>query len=198
VLQALIDLEATQAIGAVTEAAASGGVRRLVLLSGRREPAARRCEEIVVGSGLEWTVVRASWFAQNFDEGHLLGPVLDGVVALPAADVPEPFVDAADVAEVAVAALTGDGHAGRVYEVTGPETLTFAEATAVIGAAAGRPVRHRAVGPAEYRGVLVGHGVPEHEAAMLTDLVGQALGRAPRTFADYARAAAATGVWSLA
>lgn len=99
-------------IGAVTEAAASAGVRRLVLLSGRGEPEGRRCEEIVAASGLEWTVVRASWFAQNFDEGQLLGPVLDGVVALPVPDVPEPFVDAADIAEVAVAALTGDGHAG--------------------------------------------------------------------------------------
>ncbi|MEK8225105.1 hypothetical protein NKG05_01585 [Oerskovia sp. M15] len=87
------------------------------------------------------TVVRCAWFAQNFSESFLLEPVLDGVVPLPVSDVVEPFVDLEDVADVAVAALTQDGHEGRVYELTGPRLLTFGEALAEIGAASGRAVR---------------------------------------------------------
>lgn len=65
-------------------------------------------------------MVRCSWFAQNFTESYLLEPVLTGEVALPAGDVPEPFVDVDDIAGVATAALTQDGHAGKIYELTGP------------------------------------------------------------------------------
>jgi uncharacterized protein YbjT (DUF2867 family) len=105
-----------------------------VLLSGRGEPEARRCEQIVRDSGLEWTIVRASWFAQNFSESFLLDAVLAGEVALPAGAVGEPFVDADDIADVAVAALTDSRHARQIYEVTGPRLWTFADAVEAIGA----------------------------------------------------------------
>ncbi|MGD9573027.1 MAG: NmrA family transcriptional regulator [Thermoleophilia bacterium] len=202
---------APEAIGAFTDAAVRAGVRRLVILSGRGEPAARECEDIVRASGLEWTALRCSLFAQNFGEGHLLGPILDGVVAIPVPDVPEPFVDVDDVAEAAVVALTQPGHAGRAYEITGPRALTFAEATAAIGAASGRPVRALSVTPAEYEEALAGAGLPAGYAAMLTGLftevldgrnrvpqdgVQALLGRPPRDFADYVRHTAATGMWS--
>lgn len=202
---------ADAAIRAFTDLAVDCGVEQIVLLSGRGEPAAQRCEEILRRQPVAWTVVRASVFNQNFSEYFLLEPVRAGLVAFPAGDVAEPFVDVEDVAEVAVAALCDDRHAGEVYEVTGPQLLTFAEAVGEIAAATGRPVRYVPVTPSEYAAGLVAHaGVPEAEARMLSELfrtifdgrnahlgdgVQRALGRSPRGFRDYARATAATGVW---
>ncbi|MGW2314656.1 NAD(P)H-binding protein [Actinomadura luteofluorescens] len=202
---------APDAIRAFTGAAADAGVRRVVLLSGRGEPEARDCELIVEASGLAWTVVRASWFAQNFSEDYLLDPVRAGEIVLPAGEVPEPFVDADDIADVAVEALTRDGHAGEVYEVTGPRALTFAEAVAEIGRAAGREIAFVPVGADEHAAALREHGVPEDVIALLTylfttvldgrnarpaDGVERALGRPPRDFSEYARDAASSGIWN--
>ena len=107
-------------VGSFAQLAVEKGARRLVLLSGGGEEEAQLGEQAVVDSGADWTIVRSTWFNQNFSEGFLLGQVLSGVVALPAGDVREPFVDADDIADVAVAALTDDRHAGQLYEVTGP------------------------------------------------------------------------------
>ena len=104
---------ATDAVRAFVERAVEHGVRRLVLLSGRGEEEAQRCERIIQRADIEWTVVRASWFCQNFSEGAFFDMVLAGEIALPAGDVGEPFIDADDIADVAVAALTEDGHAGH-------------------------------------------------------------------------------------
>ena len=123
---------AVEAVRSFAELAVGEGVRRLVLLSGRGEEEAQRAERVVQEMGVEWTVVRCSWFNQNFSENYLLEPILSGKVVLPAGDVPEPFVDADDIADVAVAALTEEGHAGEIYELTGPKLLTFAEAIAEI------------------------------------------------------------------
>ncbi|TYK44906.1 NAD(P)H-binding protein [Actinomadura decatromicini] len=202
---------APEAIQAFTAMARDAGVRHVVLLSGRGEEEARECERIVRDSGLAWTVVRASWFAQNFSEDYLLDPVRDGEVVLPAGDVPEPFVDADDIADVAVAALTDPAHAGEVYEVTGPRALTFAEAVAEIGRATGREIAFVPVAVADYAAALAHHGLPDEVTGLLTYLFGtvldgrnarpadgvrRALGRAPRDFADYARATAASGIWN--
>jgi len=202
---------APDAIRALTELAVASGVRRTVLLSGRGEPEARRCEQIVRDSGLEWTVVRASWFAQNFSESFLLDAVLAGEVALPAGAVGEPFVDADDIADVAVAALTDSRHAGQLYEVTGPRLWTFAEAVEAIGRATGRALRYVRVTPEAYAASLRDAQVPEDLVALLgylftevldgrnasvADGVTRALGRAPRDFADFVRHAAAAGAWN--
>jgi uncharacterized protein YbjT (DUF2867 family) len=156
-------------IEALTECAAQAGVKRLVLLSGRNEAKAQLCEGIVRESGLDFTLVRASWFSQNFNEGALLGPVLEGMVALPAGDVREPFVDADDIADVAVAALTDERHAGQLYELTGPRLLTFAEAAAEISAAAGREVQYAAISFDAFRDAMTGAVGPEL-ADMFTEL----------------------------
>ena len=132
---------ATDTIRVFVEQAVDQGVQRLVLLSGRGEEEAQLCERIVQEAGVEWTVARASWFNQNFSEGEFLGMVLDGAITLPAADIPEPFVDVDDIAEVAVAALTEDGHNGEIYEVTGPRMLTFTDVANEISRAAGREVQ---------------------------------------------------------
>ncbi|MGC5016444.1 NAD(P)H-binding protein [Streptosporangium sp. DT93] len=201
---------ATETVRAFVARAAGEGVRRLVLLSGRGEEEAGLSEETVRGSGLEWTILRASWFFQNFSEDYLLDPVLAGEVAFPAGDVLEPFVDADDIADVAVAALTEDRHVGELYELTGPRLLTFADAAAEISEATGRRIRYVPVSPEEYEEAMVGHGVPAEYAKQLTVLFGtvldgrnahladgvrRALGREPRDFTRYARETAATGVW---
>ncbi|MFC4118297.1 NAD(P)H-binding protein [Nonomuraea zeae] len=186
-----------------TELAVRAGVRRLVLLSGRGEPEAQASERTVAESGAEWTVVRCSWFMQNFSEGFLHGQVLDGVVALPGPDVAEPFVDVDDIADVAVAALTEDGHAGRLYELTGPRLLTFAQAAAELSEATGRQIAFVQMTPEEYRAAATEQGLPEEEATGLTEMfagildgrnahladgVREALGRPARDFTDYAAA----------
>jgi uncharacterized protein YbjT (DUF2867 family) len=189
-------------------------VRRLVLLSGRGEEGALETEQALTtaadAGGAEWTVVRSSFFAQNFSEEFMVEAVRAGEVALPVGDVPEPFIDVEDVADVAVAALTGDGHAGRVYEVTGPRLLSFADAVDEVAKAAGRPVTYRRIPVEAYTAELAGYGLPTELVDLLTylftevmdgrnaslaDGVRRALGREPRDFTAYARDAAATGVW---
>jgi uncharacterized protein YbjT (DUF2867 family) len=207
---------APEAVRAFAELAARNGVRRLVLLSGRGEEEAQSAElavrEVAEEAGIGWTIVRCAWFMQNFDENYLLEPILAGEVALPAGNVPEPFVDAGDIADVAVAALTEDGHAGEIYELTGPRLLTMEEALGEISKATGRGIRFVPVSLEEFVGAAYGDVPPEFLSfltylfgevldgrnASTTDGVRRALGREPKDFTDYARDAAATGVWSKA
>ena len=203
---------AAEKIEALTKAAAAAGVRKLVLLSGRGEAHARHCEDIVRNCGLDYTLVRAAWFAQNFSEGYLQAPVLDGVVALPAGDVKEPIADVDDIADVAVAALTDDRHNGELYEITGPRLLSFAEAAAEISAAAGFPVHYQPITLDQFHAAMLGAAgqlvadvfteicreTLDGHNAYLTDGVQRALGREPRDFADFCRSAAASGVWKRA
>jgi uncharacterized protein YbjT (DUF2867 family) len=205
---------APEAVRAFAELAVQNGVRRLVLLSGRGEEEAQRAEqalqEVAGETGVDWTIVRCAWFMQNFDENYLLEPILAGEVAIPSGNVPEPFVDADDIADVAVAALTEDGHAGQLYELTGPRLLTMEEAIGEISYATGREIRFVPVSLEEYEAVLAEADVPpeflsfltylfgevlDGRNASLTDGVRRALGRDPKDFSDYARDAAATGVW---
>ncbi len=206
-----------EAVRAFTELAVESGVRRLVLLSGRGEPEAERAERVVrevsEKAGAEWTILRSTWFMQNFSEDYMLEHVLSGEIRLPAGDVPTPFLDADDIAEVAVAALTEEGHADQLYELTGPRSLTFAEAAAEISKATGRKIRYVPVSLEEHATEAAGHGVPAEVVELLTylfaevvdgrnasttDGVRRALGREPKDFTDYARETAATGVWSKA
>jgi len=216
-----LDPGAAPQVAAVAELAAAEGASRLVLLSGRgvgspgREAttyqASLSIERAVRESGVAWTILRPSWFAQNFSEDFLLGGVLTGEVRLPTGAGAEPFIDVDDVAAVAVAALAGDGHDGQVHEMSGPRTLTFEEATAQVAQACGREIRYVSVPAEEYAAELAGHGVPAAVGEALGDLftvirrglsdhlsdgVQRVLGRAPRDFADYAATAASTGVWN--
>lgn len=202
---------ATDAIRAFVEQAVERGVQRLVLLSGRGEEEAQASERIVQESGVAWTIVRASWFNQNFSEGEFLGMALNGVIALPAGDVPEPFVDADDIADVAVAALTEEGHDYEVYEVTGPRLLTFTEVVQEISKAAGREVRFEQIPQEVFAQAASESGAPDGlvwllnylfetvldgRNAYLGDGVQRALGREPTDFADYARRIGAEGIWN--
>ncbi|MFB7878227.1 NmrA family NAD(P)-binding protein [Nocardia sp. NPDC056064] len=202
---------APDVVRAFTTEAVAAGVRSVVLLSGRGEPEALECEQIVRDSGLAWTIVRCSFFAQNFSEGAFLPDVLAGAVALPNGDVPEPFVHADDIAEVAAAALTDPRHAGELYELTGPRALTFADAVAEIAEAVGREIVFVPVQRAEFVAALSEYQVPDDVISLLDYLFGtildgrnsatadgvrRALGREPRDFRDYAKETAATGVWT--
>ena len=203
---------ATDAIRAFVEKAAAQGVERLVLLSGRGEEEAQACERIVQEAGVEWTVVRASWFMQNFSEGEFLGMVLDGAITLPASEVPEPFIDINDIADVAVAALTEEGHAYEIYEVTGPRMLTFNELAQEISKAVGREVQFIQVPKEAFAGAIAESGAPDDIAWLLNylfetvldgrntylcDGVQRALGREPADFADFACRIAARGTWNV-
>lgn len=203
---------AAETVGAFTRAAAASGVTHVVLLSGRGEPGALRSEQAVRHIGIDWTIVRSSFFAQDFSEDEAFAEsVRAGLVALPAGDTAEPFVDAEDVADVAVAALTGEGHIGEVYEVTGPRLLTFGQAVAEIAAATRRDITYLPVSGEQFVSGLVSEGAPVEFAtqltalfteildgrnAHLTDGVRRVLGRAPRDFGDYVHEVAASDTWT--
>ncbi|MFI6574217.1 NmrA family transcriptional regulator [Nocardiopsis sp. NPDC050513] len=201
---------AAEAVAAFAARAAGHGVRRAVLLSGRGEDGALAAERAVRDAFPATTLARCSVFAQNYSESFFTDQVRAGTTLLPVPDIAEPFIDLDDLAEVAVAALTGDGHAGRTYDLTGPRSLTFAEAAAVLSEASGRAVGHRSVTPEEYVRAAVEGGFPGELAQGLveifqeildgrntepTDDVALVLGRPAGDFADYARRAARTGVW---
>ena len=202
---------AAQAVAEFTRQAAAQGVVRVVLLSGRGEPEAEAAERLVQDGPLPWTILRCSWFAQNFSEAFLLDPVLGGEVALPVDGVTEPFVDCDDIAEVATEALLDDRHAGQLYELTGPQLLTFGDAIREIARAAKRPIRFTAIPLEEFTAGLAAAGLSRDEVSLvsylfatvldgrnssLTNGVERALGRPPRDFADYTRETAKTGIWS--
>ena len=198
------------AIARLTEVARDAGVRHIVLLSGRGEASARRCEDILFASGVPATVVRASWFIQNFTEGMLRDAVLTGVLAMPAGGMREPFIDVDDIAEVAVEALTGVGHEGRVHEVTGPQSLTFGELAALLSEIHGREVQYVPVGFDEFHAAVAAEAGPEM-ATLLTELcrevfdgrnesptsgVFEALGRPARDARTVLTEAARVGAWA--
>lgn len=202
-----------EVIAKFSSLAVSAGVKRLVLLSGRGEDEAEAAERALQASGADWTVIRGSWFFENFDEGFLAEGVLSGSVFLPVDTVTEPFVSCDDIADVAVEALLDDRHVGKVYSLTGPRLMTFADAVAEIAAAANRPISYQAIPIADFAAHLQADGVPDDYVELirylftsvldgrnsnLTSDVEHVLGRRPRDFAAYARETAATGVWSLA
>jgi uncharacterized protein YbjT (DUF2867 family) len=201
---------AVDVVGGFANLAVDKGVPRLVLLAGRGEVEAELAEQAVRDSGADLTVVRATWFMQNFSEDYMIEHILAGAIALPAGDTPEPFVDADDIADVAVAALTDHNHIGELYELTGPRLLTFADAASEISSAIGRDIPYVPVSLEEHAAVAAEQGVPAEVIELLTylfsevldgrnahvtDGVQRALGREPRDFRDFAREAAATGVW---
>ncbi|MFJ6571820.1 NmrA family transcriptional regulator [Streptomyces sp. NPDC091292] len=200
---------AAEAVGAFARVAVDRGARRLVLLSGRGEEGARISEDKVKESGADWTVVRASWFAQNFDEGFFLDSVLSGEIALPTGDAVEPFVDADDIADVVTAALVEGGrHIGRTYELSGPRLLSFDDVAAELSRATGREITYVPVTLDAFRAHLTENGLPldfadlfdllvDGRNAHLVHGVREAIGREPRDFATYARDAADAGAWKV-
>ena len=203
---------AADAIAELARIAMREGVAHMVLLSGRGEPGAQRAEQALIASGIGWNVVRASWFMQNFSEGAFVEGIRAGLLALPAGEVPEPFVDADDIADVAVATLTTPQLRDRIFEVTGPRALAFAEAVAEIARATGREIAYRQIGLTEFRADLAPYlpgpvidllgelftEVLDGRNIATTEGIEQALGRPARNFADFTARVANSGIWRQA
>ena len=203
---------AKEAIEALTKVAKQQGVQQLVILSGKGEVEAQRCEQIVLNCGIEATVVRASWFSQNFSESFFLDPIQQGVVALPNADSPAPYVDANDIAEVVVKILLNKGHSGKIYELTGPRLLTFEDVVAEIAKASGRELQFIPITLPEYVNAMKEMQLPEDviwlieylfrhvldnpENHIVTNDVEKVLGRPPIDFSDYVAETVKTGIWN--
>ena len=195
------------------DAARRAGVRRIVKHSAIDAGSAARSsiarmhatgERVLAASGLDYTILRGSMFMQNFllfaesiaAAGEIRAPMRNGRCA---------FIDCVDLAAVAAAVLTEDGHNGRTYVVTGPEALSAADAAARLSAALHRPVRYVDCPPEETRATLRAQGSPvwmvadmlasietlaAGEVDAVTDVVQRVAGRPPRTFAIFARDAA--------
>jgi uncharacterized protein YbjT (DUF2867 family) len=207
------DLAIPQAEAAIKEfvrVAIDRGVQHIVLLSGRGEQGAERAEKVLQGSGINWNIVRCSWFAQNFSESFMLQGIIDGELVLPANDTVEPFVDADDIADVVVATLTQTTMHNKLYELTGPRALNFADCVNEISQALQRPLRFTPVPIDAYINVLKEQGVPEDMQWLLRELftevldgrnsqvkngVEQALGRPASDFKTYIQKAIKSAVW---
>lgn len=176
------------------------GVKHITLLSGRGEPAAQVCEEIVKNSGLSWTIVRASWFNQNFSEGMFRDFIDAGHIALPVGSVTEPFIDVGDICDVVVASLLEPKHSGHLYEVTGPELLSFLELAEHFTDVLQRPVNFTQVTLDDFVSSMQSNGVAPKAIEMLTylftevldgrneyvaDGVERALGRPAKSFKSF-------------
>lgn len=187
------------------------GVEKMVLLSGRGEKEAQACEEIVKATAQKWTIVRASWFNQNFSESFFLEPILAGFVALPRADVLEPFIDADDIAEVVTESLLNEKHNGQTYELTGPELLTFKKAIAEIAKITEKEIVFQSLELDEYLNMLREYHVPEDQIwlinylfaevldgrnSSITNDIEKVLGRKAADFSAYVQKTAKSGIWN--
>lgn len=203
---------AVEKLDALTKLAKEAGLQKLVLLSGRGEQHARLGEEVVKASGVPFTLVRSAWFAQNFSEGYLRDPILAGILPMPGGDIREPIIDIDDITDVVVAALTDNGHDGKLYEVTGPELMSFADMAAVLSKATGRAIQNIQISFEDFHANVAKAGgefvadvftgiareTLDGRNAHTSDGVQLALGRSPRNFADFAVKAAAAGSWVAA
>ncbi len=203
---------ALDAIEELTRQAKKGIIKKLVLLSGKGEREAELCEQVIIHSGIDYTIVRASWFNQNFSESFFLEPILEGFVALPQADVKVPFVDTDDIADVAVEALLHDDHYGKIYQLTGPRSLTFKEAIDEISKETGRDIAFTPISLSAYTNVMKQEGVPADfiwlvdylfsevlgnpNNSEITNDIEEVLGRKAIDFSDYVKKTAATGIWN--
>ena len=202
---------APETIRQFTALAAENGVQKMVLLSGRGEKEAQVCEEIVKSTAQQWTIVRASWFNQNFSESIFLEPILAGFVALPKADILEPFTDADDIAAVVTEALLNEKHNGKTYELTGPRLLTFKQAISEIAEITGREIVFQSLSLEEYINMLRQYQVPEDviwlvnylfsevldgRNSTVTNDIEKVLNRKATDFTDYVLKTAQNGIWN--
>lgn len=201
---------AEEDIRAFIEVAKAEGVDHVVLLSGRGEAGAEKAEQVLINSGLQWNVIRASWFAQNFSESFMAEGILNGELILPAGNTPEPFIDADDIAEAAIATLIDPSKVNRLYEVTGPELMTFQDCVDEISQQLNKEIRFTSVSIDDYLDLLKKQNVPESYQWLLNELftvvfdgrnanltrgVEEATGRQPTTFADYVAKTIKGGYW---
>lgn len=203
---------ALEAIEALTKQAKNANIKKLVLLSGKGEREAELCEQVVIHSGIDYTIVRASWFNQNFSESFFLEPIQAGFVALPQSDIKVPYVDTNDIADVAVEALLNDEHNNEIYQLTGPSKHTFKEVITEISKITGRDITFTPIAISAYTNMMKQQEVPEDfiwlveylftevlgnpNNSEITNDIERVLGRKPKHFSEYLKETAATGVWN--
>ncbi|MCL6295125.1 SDR family oxidoreductase [Jejuia spongiicola] len=203
---------AKEAIQSLTYLAKELGVKKMVLLSGKGETEAEACEKIVMDSGMDYTIVRASWFNQNWSESFFLEPILSGEVTLPMSDVLIPFVDANDIAEVAANVLLDDTYNGEIIEVTGPELITFKDIVDIISKTSNRSLNFYDITLEQYVDgmkqmqipndvvwlieYLFSHVLTNPKNQLVVNDIERVLGRKAKTFLEYAQETAKTGIWS--
>lgn len=203
-----------EAIAAFTEAALKQGLEKVVLLSGKGEAEAEACEQIVADSGLNYTLVRASWFNQNFSESFFLEPILAGHVALPMAEARIPFVDVDDIADVVIKVLLDDTYNGQTITVTGPNKLTLKEAVETIAKGTDRKIQFQAISIEEYAEGMKSAGIPDDyiwlfsylfkevlgnaENQEISNDVEKVLGRKATDFSSFVNKTVKTGIWNQA
>ena len=203
---------AKEAIQSLTYLAKELGVKKMVLLSGKGETEAEACEKIIMNSGIDFTIVRASWFNQNWSESFFLDPIISGEVALPMADVLIPFVDANDIAEVAAKVLLDDNYNGEIIEVTGPELITFRDIISIISKASNRKLNFYDITLEQYIDGMKHMQIPDDVVWLIEYLfshvltnpknqqvvndIERVLGRKAKTFIEYAKETAKTGIWN--
>ncbi len=203
---------AKKAIESLTHLAKELGVKKIVLLSGKGEIEAEACEKIVMDSGVDYTIVRASWFNQNWSESFFLDSILSGEVALPMSDVLIPFVDANDIAEVAANVLLDDAYNGEIIEVTGPELITFKDIVDIISKTSNRDLNFYDITLEQYIDgmkqiqipndvvwlieYLFSHVLTNPKNQLVVHDIERVLGRKAKTFLEYAQETAETGIWN--
>lgn len=203
--------DAEAAMKKFVQIAREHGLEHTVLLSGRGEEGAQRAENILQDSGMSWNIVRCSWFCQNFSESFMLEGILAGELVLPATDTVEPFIDTDDIADVVVALLTRPDLRNKLYELTGPHALTFAQCIQEISRSLGRPVKYTQVPIDAYIDALRAQGHPEELQWLIRELftvvfdgrnsrvmhgVEEALGRPATDFKTYVQKTIKSGVWN--
>ena len=201
---------ALKTIEEFTSLAVKSGIPKMVLLSGKGEKEAELCEKVVMNAGADWTIVRASWFNQNFSESFFLDPIKAGYVSLPRGEARVPYVDTDDIADVVVESLLDDKHLGQIYELTGPRQLTFKQVTEEISKVTNRDIKFDSITMDEYTKMLREYQVPEDYIWLINYLftevlvdknsivnndIEKVLGRKAKDFAEYAGETAATGIW---
>jgi len=203
---------AKESIESLTYLAIELGVKKMVLLSGKGEKEAEACENIVINSGIDYTIVRASWFNQNWSESFFLEPIRSGEVALPMADVLIPFVDANDIAEVATKVLLNDNYNSEIIEVTGPELITFREIINIIAKTSNKKINFCEITIEHYIASMRQMQIPEDVVWLIEYLfthvlanpknqlvvndLERILGRKAKSFITYAEETAKTGAWN--
>ncbi|MDO5980594.1 NAD(P)H-binding protein [Flavivirga spongiicola] len=203
---------ALEAIEALIKKAKTCNIKKVVLLSGKGEREAELCEQVVIHSGIDYTIVRASWFMQNFSESFFLEPILEGFVALPQAEARVPYVDTDDIADVVVASILHKKHNEKIYQLTGPRLLTFKEVIQEISDATGRNIAFTPISLSAYTKVMKQQGVPADfvwlieylfsevltnpDNSEITNDIQNVLGRNPKDFSEYVKETVTAGVWN--
>ncbi|MFI9492492.1 SDR family oxidoreductase [Streptomyces halstedii] len=168
---------------AVIDAAKAAGVAQLAYTGVLGGPDAdfllaaehKETERLILASGLPHTFLRNGWYTENYTAN--LAPVLaHGAVVGNAGDGRIASASRADFAAAAVAVLTGEGHLGAAYELSGDTAWSLDEYAAQVAAATGKEITYNRVPAAAHQEILVGAGVPEAFATILVD-VDEAIGR---------------------